>query len=426
MKKSVKYFVLVILFSILMISLNGCNSNETPTASFSANPSTGGAPLQVTFDASSSEDQDGIIDNFDWEFGDGNTGGGRIVEHSFSSPGEYTVTLTVTDNDGATETATETVTVERSGPSAELEAEPQEGEAPLTVTFDLSGSEDPDGVIEEYSLEFGDGQSTSGNDILDVVEHEYSTSGEYNPTLQVTDDDDLSNSTSTTVTVTEPPPENELPSASITLDSETGTAPVTLEFSAEESTDPDGNITSYRWQFGDGTTSRGSEVSHRYEQAGEYTVQLTVTDDRDGKDTAETTVEINPATYYVGESASNGSVRITLQDVELTETIDNREAEAGRQFVIVEINVRALEGEQYPSKTMNFRLEESTGRIQTVSLATASLEDYFRSNILEEGDMSQGKIAFEARKSSDYYRLIYEVPDQAPIQFEIPNETDES
>ncbi|MBS3765019.1 PKD domain-containing protein [Candidatus Bipolaricaulota bacterium] len=423
MKRTVKYLVLAILFSVLMISLNGCNSNKEPTASFSANPTTGGAPLQVTFDASNSEDQDGIIDSFDWEFGDGNSTGGRVVEHSFSSTGEYTVELTVTDNDGATDSTTQTVTVEESSPSAALEVEPQEGEAPLTVSFDLSESEDPDGVIEEYNLKFGDGQSTSGSDILDVIEHEYKTSGDYSPTLQVTDDDDLTSSSSTTVTVNEPPPENEQPSASITLDSDTGTAPITLEFSAEESTDPDGNIESYRWEFGDGTTSRGSMVSHRYDQAGNYTVRLTVTDDRDGKDTAETSVEINPATYYVGESASNGSVRITLQDATITETINDWEPEAGKQFVIVEITMRALEGEQYPSKSLNFTLEESGGRNQPVSLATSALDDYFRSDVLEEGQISRGKIAFEARKSSDYYRLIYDAPNQGPIQFEISNES---
>ena len=423
MKRSVKYFALVILFSILVFSLTGCNSNKNPTASFSANPTTGGAPLNVTFDAGNSSDEDGIVDSFEWEFGDGGSGGGRVVEHSYASPGEYTITLTVTDNDGATDTTTSTVTVEESGPSAALGAEPQEGEAPLMVQFDLSQSEDPDGVIEEYSLQFGDGKSTSGTDILDVIEHEYKTAGEYSASLEVTDDDDLSSSTSTTITVTEPPPENQLPSASITTDKDTGTAPVTLQFSAGESSDPDGNIESYRWEFGDGTTSRGSEVSHRYEQAGDYTVKLTVTDDRDGTATAEKTVTIDPATYFVGESASNGSVRISLQDAELTETIDGWEAGAGNQFVVVEITVRALEDDQYPSKSLNFDLLESDGRRQSVSLATSALDEYFKSNILDQGQMSRGKIAFEARKSSDYYRLLYNAPAQGPIQFEISNES---
>ncbi len=422
MKRSLKYVGIVILFSILLLSLNGCNSNEEPTASFTVDPSQGSAPLEATLDASNSEDPDGIIDDFSWEFGDGTTGGGRVVKHTFSSPGEYTINLTVTDNDGSTATTTGSVSVEASSPSANLGVEPEEGEAPLTVTFDLSASKDPDGVIEEYTLEFGDGESTSGTDLLNVIEHTYEESGEYTASLEVTDDDGLSATEEITVTAEEPPPENEPPSASFTAEPVEGTAPLRVELSAEESTDPDGNIESYQWEFGDGSTSRGSNVTHEYEQGGDYTVTLTVIDDRDGSDTAETTIAVDPATYYVGESVSNGSVRISLQDANITETIKDWEANSGRQFVIVDVTVRAMEDDQYPSKTLNFTLEESNGRTQPVSLATSALEGYFKSAVLDEGESSRGRIAFEARKSSEYYHLIYKAPNQGPIQFKIPNE----
>jgi len=422
MRKFGKYASLVLLFALLIFSLNGCNSNKAPTASFSANPSTGGAPLQVSFDAGNSEDPDGIIDEFEWEFGDGTTGNGSAIDHTYENTGEYTITLTVTDNDGSTATTTGSVSVEPSGPTANLSGEPKEGEAPLTVSFDLSGSEDPDGVIEEYNLQFGDGSSTSGTDLLNVIEHTYETAGEYQPELEVVDGDDLTATDTTTINVQAPPPENESPSAAISASTESGTAPLTVEFSAEESSDPDGEIRSYQWEFGDGSTSSGSTVSHRFESAGDYTVRVTVTDDRDGKATAETSVTVDPATYYVGESAGNGSVRLTLQEAELMESIGDWQSEAGRQFVVVTVTVRALEDDQYPSKSLNFKLEESTGRTQTVSLATSSLEGYFQSDVLNQGDISRGKIAFEARKSSENYHLIYEAPGQPPIQFEIENE----
>lgn len=106
----------------------------------------------------------------------------------------------------------------------------------------------------------------------------------------------------------------------------------------------------------------------------------------------------------------------------MRESIDDWQSEAGRQFVIVTVTVRALEDDQYPSKSLNFKLEESSGRTQTVSLATSSLDGYFQSDILNQGDISRGKIVFEARKSSDIYHLIYEAPGQPPIQFEIENE----
>jgi len=54
----------------------------------------------IVFDASQSFDPDGTIQSYVWDFGDGMTGVGAIVVHTYESPGEYTVTLTVTDNAG--------------------------------------------------------------------------------------------------------------------------------------------------------------------------------------------------------------------------------------------------------------------------------------------------------------------------------------
>ncbi len=58
-----------------------------------------------------------------------------------------------------------------------------------------------------------------------------------------------------------------------------------LSFSGADSTDPDGRIVSYAWDFGDGTTGSGVNVTHSYKAAGTYKVTLTVTDD--GKGTAQ-------------------------------------------------------------------------------------------------------------------------------------------
>jgi PKD repeat protein len=55
--------------------------------------------------------------------------------------------------------------------------------------------------------------------------------------------------------------------------------------------DPDGQITKYEWDFGDGNIAEGEEVKHTYEDEGTYTVKLTVTDDKGA--TAEKTVELN-------------------------------------------------------------------------------------------------------------------------------------
>ena len=85
--------------------------NQSPTASFTANPTSGVAPLEVTFNASNSSDSDGSITSYAWDFKDGDTGNGQIINHTFSSIGSYNVLLTVTDNDGATDSTTKTITV---------------------------------------------------------------------------------------------------------------------------------------------------------------------------------------------------------------------------------------------------------------------------------------------------------------------------
>ncbi len=82
--------------------------NQAPTASFTASTAAGPAPLEVTFDASASADPDGTIASYAWTFGDGTTGTGITVTHSYAEPGSYTPSLTVTDARGATGSATGT------------------------------------------------------------------------------------------------------------------------------------------------------------------------------------------------------------------------------------------------------------------------------------------------------------------------------
>jgi len=85
--------------------------NLSPTASFTTSPTSGEAPLTVSFDASASADTDGTVTDYTWSFGDGTSGNNAEVSHTYTSAGAYTVTLTVTDNDGATGIKTTAVTV---------------------------------------------------------------------------------------------------------------------------------------------------------------------------------------------------------------------------------------------------------------------------------------------------------------------------
>ncbi|HRW17511.1 MAG TPA: PKD domain-containing protein, partial [Dermatophilaceae bacterium] len=139
--------------------------------------------------------------------------------------------------------------------------------SPLTVAVDGSASSDPDGTIASYTWDFGDGTTGTGS----AATHTYAAAGTYTVTLTVTDNRNATASTTRSVTIAA----NLAPLASFT----TTTSPLTVAVDGSASTDPDGTIASYTWDFGDGTTGTGTTATHTYASAGTFTVTLTVTDD---------------------------------------------------------------------------------------------------------------------------------------------------
>ena len=95
-------------------------------------------------------------------------------------------------------------------------------------------------------------------------------------------------------------PDNQQPIAYIGLDPTSGIAPLTVNFDGSGSYDPDGEIVSYDWDFGDGTTAWGETVSHTFNYPGVYTVTLTVIDDQGS--TGSDTIEINAGSGFTNQS----------------------------------------------------------------------------------------------------------------------------
>jgi PKD repeat protein len=157
-----------------------------PTASFTSSPNSGSAPLLVSFDASSSFDSDGNIVGYSWNFGDGATGSGAIVTHTYRRSGLFAARLTVTDNDGKTGSTTRYIDVSQVNkpPTADFGFTPNTGIYPVEITFNGSASKDPDGAVVHYNWNFGDGGRASGR----VARHVYNRWGTFSVSLTVQDD----------------------------------------------------------------------------------------------------------------------------------------------------------------------------------------------------------------------------------------------
>jgi PKD repeat protein len=165
---------------------------------------------------------------------------------------------------------------------------PYSGTEDQAISFSSSGSSDSDGTITSYYWEFGDGgTSTSAN-----PSHTYTSPGNYTAVLTVTDDGGLTDSDNASVTVNAA---NVAPVAEAN-GPYNGTAGQSVSFSSSGSSDSDGTITSYYWEFGDGATSTNANPSHTYASAGNFTATLTVTDDGGLTDSDNASVTIDPAT----------------------------------------------------------------------------------------------------------------------------------
>ncbi|HEC95116.1 MAG TPA: PKD domain-containing protein, partial [Thermoplasmatales archaeon] len=93
-----------------------------PPVADAGGPYSGAVDTVIHFDGSASYDPDGTIISYSWDFGDGETGTGKMPSHTYKTSGKYTVTLTVTDDDGEKTTDKATVTVsEVSNTQGEIE-----------------------------------------------------------------------------------------------------------------------------------------------------------------------------------------------------------------------------------------------------------------------------------------------------------------
>lgn len=234
------------------------------------------AGQNLVFDAAASSDYDGKIVQFAWELGDGAVKVGRRIEHAFTTPGAYTVSLRVSDDSGAANAVgLDTVRIVVNARPVARAGDDVTAQLGEQITFDASASSDADGDTLIYEWDFGNGAKGAGA----TPSFGYQKVGTYRVTLSVRDGTGLSNNRhSEDLTVTIVPKPNQVPVARAGADI-TAVIGEVIRFDAAASMDPDGNISSYKWDFGDGGHTQGVSAIHTYWKAGEYTAKLTVADD---------------------------------------------------------------------------------------------------------------------------------------------------
>lgn len=264
---------------LVIIALSGCSDPaEAPTGLSSTSGGIDNIPpsaeftfsctnLSCSFDASASMDSDGSIVDYAWTWGVGeDTGSGMTASHDYSSSDSYTIILTVTDDNGAESSASKTAIITSAPPVAAFTTSCTD----LDCDFNASSSSDDVGIVS-YSWDFGDG----GIDNVSAPSHPYSADGSYTVKLTVTDADSNSSSSSTDVSVSAGGGSVSPPTASFA----SSCPDLSCSFDASASSDSDGSIVGYSWDFGDGGIDTIVNPDHTYTLEGDYTVLLTVTDD---------------------------------------------------------------------------------------------------------------------------------------------------
>ena len=323
--------------SFTTLPLSQCDpSNVAPVATLTADKTTGGAPLSVTFTLAASDPGD-TVDSYALDFGDdrflivkSNATLPATVTHQYTAIGNYSARLTVTDSHRKASNIAQqdiAVTARPSNlpPTASLAANPVSGQSPLTVNFSGAGSSDSDGSIAEYRFNFGDGNAEKRQSGA-TLSHAYTAPGKFRATLTVVDDRGALSAVALSPEITVA---NTAPVARLSGNPTSGPAPLTVNFSAGSSTDGDSGdaVVSYSFDLdGDGTfettDSSAPAASTTYSRPGSYTAQLKVKD-RSGLESAadRLVITVTSDTMNTAPTASLNADR-TNGDAPLTVTFD--------------------------------------------------------------------------------------------------------
>jgi len=243
-------------------------------------------PMQVRFLDKSVD----LPTSWQWDFGDGQTSGEQNPVHMYMNEGTYTVTLTVRNNFGQDTKIRSNLIEVGYGPAVDFIADKTTVGVGRVVTFTDLSSNSP----TSWVWDFGDGSTGTGA----KPDHVYRTTGVYDVTLTASNPDLTTSRTKNQyITVLN------IPRADFSADKTRGGAPMDVNFIDQSS----GSPASWKWDFGDGSTSTEQNPVHQYTTLGSYTVTLTVSN-ANGQDTTAKTAYIVTTLAPVAEFKADRQV----------------------------------------------------------------------------------------------------------------------
>ncbi|MFQ3597309.1 MAG: PKD domain-containing protein [Chloroherpetonaceae bacterium] len=274
-----------------------------------------------TFSARATTDGDDSTLRYLWDFGDGTKAEGIEVTHTYQKSGRYTATLTVDDGRRQSNSIQKTTHEFRlfRYPTARFTA-PALAEPNKPIFLDARQSTAPEGKIARYKWFVDDNEVAEGDTATITI----SESGDHMLKVLVQDDSGFEEAQSI---LTKKIHLNFAPMPKWSASSSVAAPNQPITFDASRSSDKDGKIKEFLWQFADGSTAKGAVVKKQFATAGVQPFTLTI-DDGQGFDNSKQSVQgqvlINSSPIIVTETVIRSNTRRVLLDASKSYDIDKQ------------------------------------------------------------------------------------------------------